>query len=1131
VETGASSRLRFDRKDGVFVVACLFVLLGGAVVGRFGFSRAFPEASIDFRVTREEALRLAEKELSSRGFDLSGMKALVVFDHDDEAKVFLERTLGLAKANPLFGKTVPIWHWSLRWVKPLEKLEYRAYVSPGGEFLAFRRLLPEKQAVPDPGDEKARALAQAALGAMRGVDPGALRFIETTTERRPARVDRTYVWESRTVRFGDAALRYRVEVQGDRVGRSSVYLEVPEKWREDYKTLRSKNEAAGAVATLGLFLTFLAILAVFVERVRRKDVKWKWALSFAGVGAVLQFASSLNEMPVRLFDYETSDAWSGFLAKAVFGELGGAVLLGAVLLVLVASGEPLYREAYPGKPALGRILSLKGLQSKRFFRGLLLGYALTAFFFAYQVVFYIVAERVGAWAPADVPYSNLLGTSFPWLAVLLMGFVPATTEEFSSRMFSIPFAEKFLPRWAAIVVPALIWGFAHSAYPNQPFYIRGVEVGLAGILIGAVMLKADLFPLLVWHFTVDAVYTSLLLVRSSNPYFVISGAAAAGVLLLPMVVSVALYFRNGGFASEEDLSNAAVGSAPAPVRVEAPAPATCAPARRLLPASVALAVGLGVALLVLSKTVLPKADLWDGKELAIDRRVARKAADAFLKKSGDDPSGFFAVPLTATALPALEGADSGADLVPYGFDRSAERWLLEHGGVPLLSRWARDVFPGPVWQVRYARSQDQHGATVVVDGRTRKVVGFKRTFPEDEAGASPDEGVARGHAEQLLSSFGFDPDSFTVVAQKAETRKARSDHRVTFESTRPKERVGEAVRRVVVELAGEKPALMATGLKLPEEWMRQREKWAPATYVAVAWKVAGIGTLIGLLIIELVKTARSSAIPWRRISGAALLLTLPAAMAQVAAVPLVLRAFRPEWPMGVFSVFAAVGVLVGLIVAFGRALLALALIHAVRPDAGAAFRFRGADGPRALLAAAVAALLVFAARAFNGSLAAAWPLAGGLGAFTPPPGVETLFPAAVLLDGAVSRALLVAGAAAFAALLLKDALRHPLVRAGLVVVMAGAFAPAGARSLSELFVPLLGAIVVAAAFLAGIAALLQDDPRAYIFFSLFLAASGAARLASSGVASWVVSGVLVLVVAAAAAAARGFDRPAAVSPG
>ncbi|MBK9968817.1 MAG: hypothetical protein IPP07_29790 [Holophagales bacterium] len=115
-------------------------------------------------------------------------------------------------------------------------------------------------------------------------------------------------------------------------------------------------------------------------------------------------------------------------------------------------------------------------------------------------------------------------------------------------------------------MPALIWGFAHSAYPNQPFWIRGVEVGLAGVVIGLVMLKLDLFPLLVWHFTVDAVYTSLILVRSTNTYFAVSGALAAGVLLLPLVVAGVLALKRGGFEAERGLTNGEVGSAPPPWR-------------------------------------------------------------------------------------------------------------------------------------------------------------------------------------------------------------------------------------------------------------------------------------------------------------------------------------------------------------------------------------------------------------------------------------------------------------------------------------------------------------------------------------------------------------------------------------
>jgi membrane protease YdiL (CAAX protease family) len=1131
-EPSGDPRVRFDRRDRVFIVLCLSVIAIGATVFHLGFSRAFPEASIDFKVTREEAVRRGAEALRARGFTLDGARALAIFDVDDEAKVYLERTLGLEKANPLFATTVPVWRWSVRWVRPLEKLEYRAAVAPDGRLLAVRRILPEKEAATDPGETAARALAEAEIRALRGLDPSALRFIETTVEKRPARMDRTFVWESNTIRFGDAALRYLVEVQGDRVGRSSLHLEVPEKWRRDYATLRSKNEAAGGVAQLGLFLTALAVLVVFFERIRRKDVKWKWALAFAGTGAVLQLLSSLNEMPIRLFDYETSDGWGGFVAKSVAGDVGGAVTLGVVLLLLVAAGEPLYRERYPDKPALGRLLSLRGLSTKRFFRGLLLGYAMTAAFFAYQIVFYVTAAHVGAWAPADVPYSNLLGTSFPWLGVLLMGFLPATTEEFSSRMFSIPFAERFLPRWAAVVVPALIWGFAHSTYPNQPFYIRGLEVGFAGILIGAVMLKADIFPLLVWHFTVDAVYSALLLLRSSNPYFVVSGAAASLVLLLPLAISLLLYVRRRGFTPESDLTNAVTGSSSAPPHVEEIVPAVCAPPRALDPVRVAAALALALAAFAAARFLLPRPGPWEDVRVAVDKNGAKAAADAFLKAAGDDPAGYLSVATTATALPALEDpADTGFGLVPYGRSELAERWLLERGGMPLLSKWATAIFPGPVWNVRYVRALDEHETSVSVDARTGRIAGFQRTFPEAEAGGSPDEGAARAKAASVFASFGFDPLAWDVVSSKSEVRKARRDTLVISESRL--EHAGEAARRAVTGLAGDVPSLFATALKLPEDWVRSRKKSTAVTYVAIAWAILAWGTLAGLLVVELVRLARFGAVPWRHALRLAAILAVPAILSRVISLPLILARYDSEVSMPVFAVGVGVGLFAGVLLAYGVALLAVALILAVKSDAAAAFRRSGADGFRALAAGAGAAGLVLGVRALARGVSATFPLEAGAGGFTFPQGIETLLPAAVVLDGIVLHALLFGGGAALLTLLLSDVLKTPVRRVAFLAVAAGVFAPFGARALGEILVPVFAGTLTGLAVLTAITVFLRDDPRAYVFAAALLGAAGAgADLVSSGVTPWVWNGAAVLAAVALLVAFRGSDRPhASVAPG
>lgn len=1116
------------RGDVVFAGVCLAVTLVGGSIGVALFPRAFPEASIDFRVTREEAVSVARKELTARGFDLAGTKALVVFDHDDDAKVYLERTLGLKTAGPLFGREVPVWRWAVRFVRPLKALEYAAWVDPAGKVIALRRILPEKEAAPDAGDEAARALAARTLNETFGVaaEGAGVRFVEGTSEKRPARVDRTYTWESTTLRHGDGALRWLVEVQGDRVGRVKAFYKVPDKWREAYGKLRSRNMAAGSVATLGMLVTALGLLGSFVARVRRRDVKWRWALAFGGVGAVLQLLSTLNELPVTLWDYNTADTWGSVVAKAILGGTGVAVLLGAVLVLMVAGGEPLYREAYRDKPALGRILSRAGVGSRPFFRGVLLGYALTGFFFAYQVLFYVAAEKAGAWAPADIPYSNLLGTSFPWLAVLLMGFMPATTEEFLSRMFSIPWFRRFLPLWAAVLVPAFIWGFGHAGYPNQPFWIRGVEVGVAGVLIGVVMLKADLFPLLVWHFTVDAVYTSLILVRSSNPYFVASGALAAGALLLPLFVSLVLYARRGGFAPSAALTNGAVGSAPPPPESAATGPVAvrgpAAVAPRVLAAFGVIAAGALALGALLPRFALEK------EPYALSRAEALSRAGKFVRERGDEPGRYWKAAFAAAALPSLDGSnDAGEGLVPYDWSRDAERWLLEHGGKPALARWGTKVLPGAVWQVRFVRLGDRHGWWVSLDGKTGRVVGWRRSLPEEEKGASLAPDVARARAEEALALAGYDPSSFSVVSSKAVDQKERRDYRIVFESAR--EAAGEARLRASVGVQGDSVGAVGVGLKLPEDWLRARERSTPAYYFAIGWKVIGIGTLVGLFLFELVRKARQGGVPWRA-----------AALAGLAPLVVVLASLSVSWPVflrnlpgldmlteGTFTVTVGVGVAAQLLFVWGASLVAIAMVLAVRPDALEALRARRWDGRRSVVAAALAAGLVFGARLVRVALATAFPIQAGLGPDGGPPAIDTLFPALPPLWSSVQATLVWGAIAALSVLLLRDVLARPVARFVTAIALAGVFVPGSAHTLGEIFVPLAGALLPVTAMLAALWWLVGDDPPALLLLVFLLNAGNAGvRLVLSGVTAWVLPGALLLAAALALALRLASRRPA-----
>ena len=89
----------------------LWVFLGilGLWFAHKYFFRAFPEASVDFRVSRAEAQKRAKKFVEGLGENLGGYQSTIVFDVDENAKTYLERELGLQQANHLMSSELNIW--------------------------------------------------------------------------------------------------------------------------------------------------------------------------------------------------------------------------------------------------------------------------------------------------------------------------------------------------------------------------------------------------------------------------------------------------------------------------------------------------------------------------------------------------------------------------------------------------------------------------------------------------------------------------------------------------------------------------------------------------------------------------------------------------------------------------------------------------------------------------------------------------------------------------------------------------------------------------------------------------------------------------------------------------------------
>ncbi|MBZ5588736.1 MAG: CPBP family intramembrane metalloprotease [Acidobacteriia bacterium] len=979
---------RFTRGERLTLVTAIVVAAAAGIFAWTNFTRAFPEAHLSFAVNRATSQPVAEAFLRDHAPAASVVTAgryhAAIFRTDDHAKTYLERELGLDRLGELTrGKQVRLWDWAHRWYRPVDKEEVKVEVTPEGEVMGFAHLIKEEAPGATLEEGAARAIGERFLKGAFGLDAGTLTFIESKREDRKNRRDWTFTFERADWKAKEATYRMQVEVHGDEPAAYREFLKVPDAWSQGYQRLRSANNTTALVAAFGIVLTLLAALVVIFREGRRGNVRWRVTLTLTAVAFGLFFLLALNDLPVASYGFDTTGTYGAFLARQVLGGLAEAGVQALMIFLVVAAGEPLFRARFPGHMRITALFEKTGWRSKRFAFGLILGYCLAAVFLAYQVAFYLVGSKFGAWNPADVPFDNMLNTWFPWLAVLFIGFYPAVNEEFMSRVFSIPLVDKLThSRVASVVIPALIWGFAHANYPAQPFYIRGVEVSIAGLFVGIILYRFGVLPCLVWHYVVDAGYTSMLLVRSGNLYFIVTALAGVGALLIPLAATLVAAWRRGGFVEDPQVLNSADPAPPEPpAAVVAPPPPIVAP-----PLRVALPVGLALAVVGI---VLAWRAPDPGRDVGVRLRPAavRQAAQEFMRRSGADPSTWrFVVTTNGDVL-----------------GKNARRYLLEHGGVGQVARFAGEV---PQWQVRAYRVEDREEWQLAVDDGTAKVVRFDHTLREEAPGTTLPVEDARRMAEAALAVGGFDVGKLTFKEAKAEKRPARTDHTFTWKD--PAHTVADAEYLLDVRVDGNTVDAVSRRLKLPEAWERSREKSTALFYARMAVAFAFIALLVTHGLLVFYRGVRGGLVPWKSVLGASAGLTVLFVAGIAVSSPLAWARYVTSDPEALFRIQTMIGIAIVSLLVGTLAVLVMGALAACFPAARAVAdpsARRPVAGPTVAAALAVvgAALTVKGAFAF---IRAAAPKAFSDAPVGIPGALATAIPALATLEDGVMLVLL-----------------------------------------------------------------------------------------------------------------------------
>jgi membrane protease YdiL (CAAX protease family) len=1035
---------RLDRNDAKVLLLWIFAGVLGAAVAYTYFFRAFPEASVEFKVPRTDALAVAKQFAAIQGAELGGHDSSIVFEVDDTAKTYLEREVGLQQANQMMAGDVHIWYWQTRFFRPLQKEEFDVRVDPAGGIVGYQHEVEEAA----PGARLERAAAQATaesfLRDTLRVDLSLYDFREEEANltERPARRDWSFAWERRGFRAKDATYRMIVTLAGDRVSGYREFLKIPEAWTRDYEHLRSSNNVLEFIALIPYAFLMGGCLYVIVFLGRRGLLEWRAGLAIGIFLTVLFFIMTMNQWPLDRAEYDTNTPYTSFFLS----QAGKAALLSVfsalVVVIAIVPGEPLYRIFQPDRLRLDFGFRLPGIRSKEFFRANVIGICLAAAHIGYITVFYIISRKLGAWAPQDLNYENVVSTYVPWVYPLTIGIYAATSEEFLFRLFAIPFLLRTTKsRFLAVVLPAFFWGFLHSNYPQEPAYIRGVEVGLIGIVAGLVMLRWGIWATLIWHYTVDAFLISTSLLRSHGAYLRVSGAVVGSAALIPLAIAAYSYVSRGGFVTDASLLNSArpiggppidashLGSAqPAPETPQAPAAALDLSGRYAAMPSRALAVLIASGLLgVILLAGVKREAIGDFVRFPISAQEATERGNDDLRQNNLDPATFHA-----------------ATTVTYTFDDYANEYLRRAIGIAAANKIYRDQVPSAFWTIRYFRDSqiEEYMVELKPDGSLHSM---HHTVDEKAPGPNLSKEEAQARAEAFLRDRkGLNLADWSLVETHSDKKPARTDHFFEWEQKAALDAWAGAHIRVQLQVQGDEVSGYNIFIKIPETWRDAESRTTPAQLAQSFGRAAGIVVALISVLVIFVRSLKSpdiSRVPWRSLGKLSILMLLAGIVIYVSRVPQLLMNYTTAWPLTTFYIILFITMIFIMAIYMAGAVLLLGLSwffleRVFGPGCIPPWRELNSAYFRDALC-----LALFGSTAVMGlnrlpALFARWPVLRHTLGVSVPQNLDALNPAVGSLASSIAAAFLAVGLLGLAAGLIAAYVRPVWMRAALMILYA-----------------------------------------------------------------------------------------------
>lgn len=274
------------------------------------------------KVTREQAVTIAHDYLDGLHFDLHGYKVATSIsngmNHRNLEFQYIFEKAGFAKANSLAEEIELPYIWTVRYVKPLEPVEYEVHMDEKGKVVSQSITKPEFAAGANLDQKHAQQIAEDFIKQSRPLYIP-FEFDDVKVQNRKKRTDYQFTFKVPKYKVDEADFIIAVDVIGDLPSDLTHYWRLPQQWRWQKEKATKIDEICLPIRIVFAALIFLAAIWWIVGLFRRHAVHWRVPLMVAGAICLLTCIKSLNYLPAFFNAYRTTTPLNTFIVVGLIG--------------------------------------------------------------------------------------------------------------------------------------------------------------------------------------------------------------------------------------------------------------------------------------------------------------------------------------------------------------------------------------------------------------------------------------------------------------------------------------------------------------------------------------------------------------------------------------------------------------------------------------------------------------------------------------------------------------------------------------------------------------------------------------------------------------------------------------------